>query len=315
MNTGNNRMGLFKVREKAFGKEGLSYNLPKEFPVRTALTRSTPAKIILLLLFLLIFGRCAHLEPQNPSGAVPVEIRPGFLAGYLKSETVPNSLNILPSPPEPTSTAFLLDQETYQKTRALRGTARWALATADADLMFPQAAGTFSCALSAPVTEKDTPHLYRLIRRTLTDAGLSTYPAKNKYKRFRPFMVNGEASCTPEDEEKLGWSYPSGHAAVGWAWALILSEIAPEQTDAILARGLAYGQSRVVCGVHWLSDVIEGRIMGAGTVARLHADPAFRADLEAVKAELAVVRAKGLKPTRDCRAEAEALALQPPLVP
>jgi len=55
--------------------------------------------------------------------------------------------------------------------------------------------------------------------------------------------------------------------------------------------------------------------VGAGTVARLHADPAFRADLEAAKAELAAVRAKGLKSTRDCKAEAEALALQPPAAP
>jgi acid phosphatase (class A) len=314
MNTGNNRMGLFKVREKDFTKETL-YNSPLKKRFGTGSTESTSVKPLFLFFLLLIFFGCAHLEPQNQSDQAPVEIRPGFLAGYLKSETIPNSLNILPSPPETASPEFLLDQETYQKTRALRGTARWALATADADLMFPQAAGTFSCTLGAPVTEKDTPHLYRLMRRTLTDAGLSTYPAKNKYKRLRPFMVNGEVSCTPEDEEKLGWSYPSGHAAVGWAWALILSEIAPEQTDALLARGLAFGQSRVVCGVHWVSDVIEGRIMGAGTVARLHSDPAFRADLKAAKAELAAVRAKGLTPTRDCRAEAEALALLPPLVP
>jgi acid phosphatase (class A) len=152
-----------------------------------------------------------------------------------------------------------------------------------------------------------------LLRRTLTDAGLSTYTAKNQYKRTRPFAIYKEASCTPDQEKFMmtDGSYPSGHSAFGWAWALILSEISPEQTDALLARGLAFGQSRVICGVHWQSDVIEGRLIGAGTVARLHADPAFRADLEAAKAELAAVRAKGLKPTRDCKAEAEALALQP----
>ena len=48
--------------------------------------------------------------------------------------------------------------------------------------------------------------------------------------------------------------------------------------------------------------------MGASTVARLHADPTFRADLEAAKTELAAVRAKGLKPQRDCAAEAAAMA-------
>ena len=59
--------------------------------------------------------------------------------------------------------------------------------------------------------------------------------------------------------------------------------------------------------MHWHSDVVEGRFMGAAAVARLHGDPAFQAELEAAKAELADVRAKGLKPTRDCQKEADAL--------
>jgi acid phosphatase (class A) len=42
-------------------------------------------------------------------------------------------------------------------------------------------------------------------------------------------------------------------------------------------------------------------------LARLHSDPAFAADLEAARAEVATAR-KTL-PTRDCAAEAAALAL------
>ena len=219
---------------------------------------------------------------------------------------------LIPPPPAQGSAAYALDEEVSQKALALRDTPRWDLAAKDADLSFPEAAGTFSCALGVPITEKDTPHLYMLLRRTLADAGLSTYTAKNKYQRKRPFMVNNEPTCTPEDEAGLrkDGSYPSGHTAIGWAWALILCEIAPDRCDAILARGRAFGKSRNVCNVHWHSDVVEGRFMGAAAVARLHADPAFRAEIEAAKAEFAAVRAKGLKPTRDCQAEADALAHQ-----
>jgi acid phosphatase (class A) len=71
----------------------------------------------------------------------------------------------------------------------------------------------------------------------------------------------------------------------------------------------------VICNVHWQSDVIEGRLVGAAVVDRLHADPVFRADLESAKTELAVVRAKGLKPARDCKVEADALAQYPRLAP
>lgn len=80
------------------------------------------------------------------------------------------------------------------------------------------------------LNERDTPHLYRLLLRTRSDAGHSTQKAKDYYKRQRPFVVNKEPSCSPDDENALAknGSYPSGHTAIGWAWALILSEIAPE---------------------------------------------------------------------------------------
>jgi len=265
--------------------------------------------MLFVLAFIAIAAGCASFEMQSKPVVVP-EIRPGILAGYLKPEALPNSLALLPPPPAAGSAAFALDQEVSRKSLALRGTLRWKLAAEDANLMFPQAAGTFSCALGAPITEKDMPHLYMLLRRTLADAGLSTYKAKNHYSRTRPFVVNNEPTCTPEEEEHLkkNGSYPSGHTALGWAWALILTEIAPDRADAILARGRAFGESRVICNVHWHSDVVEGRFMGAATVARLHADPGFRAEVEAAKAEYAEVSAKGLKPTRDCRAEADALA-------
>jgi len=266
-------------------------------------------RILLVLAFVALAAGCASFERPSKPAAVP-EVRPGILAGYLSLQALPNSLALLPLPPAAGLAALALDKEISRKNLAWCGTPRWKLAAEDADLIFPRAAGTFSCALNAPITEQDTPRLYLLLRRILTDAGLSTYRAKQKYQRVRPFVMNKKPTCTPGEEDHLtkDGSYPSGHSAIGWAWALILCEIAPEQTDAILARGRAFGESRMVCNVHWQSDVVEGRLMGAATIARLHADPQFRADVEAVKAELAAVRAKGLKPTRDCKVEAEALA-------
>ena len=85
-------------------------------------------------------------------------------------------------------------------------------------------------------------------------------------------------------------SYPSGHASLGWAWGLILAEMAPERANALVARGQAFGQSRVICGVHWQSDVTQGRIIGAATVARLHADPVFRAQVDAAGSRRAPFR-------------------------
>ena len=134
-------------------------------------------------------------------------------------------------------------------------------------------------------------------------------PPKNHYARPRPFTVNEAPVCTPQEREFLenDGSYPSGHTAIGWAWALVLAELAPEQSNAIFARGLAYGESRNVCNVHWRTDVIQGRVMGAATIARLHSNHEFRTDLEAAAQELEALRPQGLKPNRDCEAESAAL--------
>ena len=56
----------------------------------------------------------------------------------------------------------------------------------------------------------------------------------------------------------------------------------------------------MLINVHWQSDVVEGRVVGAGTVARLHAEPVFQADLAAAKVEFATLRLQGLKPPPDC---------------
>jgi acid phosphatase (class A) len=249
----------------------------------------------------------AATEAQSRPATIP-EVGHHARAGYLAADAVPNSLALLPPPPSAGSAAFALDEDVSRKSLALRDTPRGALATEDADLAFPHVAGTFSCALDTSITQQDTPRLYTLLERSLVDAFHSTNAAKDHYLRVRPYLVNNAPLCAPAGS--VG-SYPSGHATAGWAWALILSEIAPERIDAVLARGRAFGQSRLICNAHWQSDVDEGRFMGASTVARLQADPNFRADVEAAKAEIVAVRGKGLKPQRNCAAEAEAMALQP----
>jgi acid phosphatase (class A) len=93
-------------------------------------------------------------------------------------------------------------------------------------------------------------------------------------------------------------SYPSGHAATGWAWALVLAELEPERADALLKRGMSFGESRIVCRVHFASDVEAGRLVGAAVVARLHRNPAFLADLKQARVELAKARVSS--PSKGC---------------
>jgi len=247
---------------------------------------------------------CAAVEPAPPT-RLP-EVRPGYVAGYLQPQQLPDSLALLSPPPAAGSAALSSDEERHAATRNLRETPRWALATSDAELRFPAAAGHFSCTLGIAISEEATPHLNMLLRRIRMDASRANDRAKSHYRRLRPFMVTHEKPCSADESSPN--SYPSGHASIGWAWALSLAEIDPANSPAILKRGLDFGMSRVYCGVHYLSDVEAGRVVGAATVSRLHADPVFRAQLALAAREIAGARAAQTRPQADCELEARALS-------
>lgn len=266
-----------------------------------------PARIGWAFLAFLALAGCAASVPPPTSPDGLSGGRPGYVIGYLKPAELPSGQAFLPSPPAAGSAAFAADEEAYKTTRKLRDTPRWVQAAKDADLTFPNTASTFSCALGIPVSQEATPHLNMLLRRVRADASRANDKAKDLYKRQRPYLAHGDTSCTPAERHKDD-SYPSGHTSVGWAWALVLAEIAPDRADAIFARGLSFGESRIICGVHWKSDVDAGRVVGASTVSRLHADPVFAAQLELARKEIEKARAAGAKSPVDCAAEARALA-------
>lgn len=245
-------------------------------------------------------------KPQQGLGGT-ASLPPGF----LPRDQLPNSLQLLPPPPEPGSPAFVLDQADARKMRLFENSARWRVAASDASLAFPQAPANFSCAAAVRIDPGMTPRTYNLLGRSLVDIGLSTYRAKDHYRRTRPFVLNRTKTCYPKDEFALrqDGSYPSGHSAIGWGWALILAELVPDRGNEILLRGREYGQSRSVCGAHWQSDVDAGRLVAAATVARLHADASFRQELDAARRELDEARSKAMPDQDVCAAETAALTL------
>jgi acid phosphatase (class A) len=258
----------------------------------------------------LALGACAGtaVESTPPPAVAPVpELKPGVPAGYL-GRALPDSLALVPPPPAATSPAFAQDEAIHKAAQALRETPRGTLATSDADLHFPHAPTAFDCALGKSITQAATPRLYLLMQRTMVDAGLATYRAKDHYKHERPFVHYKESTCTPGDEADLrkDGSYPSGHTAIGWTWGLVLVEVAPDRTDALLARARAFGESRLVCNAHWQSDILAGRTVAAGTVARLHSDATFNADVEAARTEV-----QNAAPVDQAKCESEAALLAP----
>jgi acid phosphatase (class A) len=256
-----------------------------------------------------------NAPPTSAAARTPDEAirtaRTSLGKGYLAPAALPDSLLMVPPPPAAGSAALARDEEAQAAALALRGGARWVLATADAELLAPAATGTMSCAAGIRIDAQETPAIQKLLRRAAADLGLSGYGAKRKYMRPRPFMANGQPSCTPDWEVLLrkDGSYPSGHSAVGYGWALLLAEIIPDRAAQLVARGRAYGDSRRVCNVHWLSDVEEGRVTAAAVIARLHAAPEFQRDMADAKKEFAKIRSTAAAP--DCNTDAAGLGATP----
>ena len=286
-------------------------------PVRTA--GRPAARPLLAGLACALLAACTASPPPARMAEVGEYYRPGsgYALGYLHrgadvqvaQQDYPDSLRFVGPPPAPGSLLQRIDEAAYQQGKALRQSPRGALAVADADLKSPQAVQAFACTLGVNISAERTPHLDMLLRRSLNDAGLATFRAKDHYARQRPFRQHAEASCTPADEARLkNDSYPSGHAAIGMAWGLALAQVAPERTEALVARGLAYGDSRWICGVHWRSDVQAGQLAGAAAFARLQSEPLYLRQLALARQEVAAARQRGDAPApAACAAEDAAL--------
>lgn len=146
----------------------------------------------------------------------------------------------------------------------------------------------FDNVLGADFTAVRFPATAILLRRVTAGAGAASQPPKDLYQRPRPFMrIAGHPTCVDPTPLRGNGSYPSGHTAIGFAWGLTLAEMLPTRADALVARGIDFGQSRIVCGVHWNSDVETGRTIGAAVFARLQSEAGFQAELTAARAELA----------------------------
>lgn len=147
----------------------------------------------------------------------------------------------------------------------------------------------FDSVLGANFTRANFPATFTALDRAGRAAGFAGDPVKFLHRRPRPFLSDSAITpCIPNDERlRASFSYPSGHAALGWGWALALAELLPSRADAIIDRGRDFTWSRVVCGVHYPSDVEAGRTVAAAAIARLHADPEFQTMMQAARAELA----------------------------
>jgi len=240
--------------------------------------------------------------PPSGSSAMP---RPRA-EGYLGAAGVPDHRAFLPPPPAVGSPAGIADVAIFHATRSLEGGPRWQLAASDDRIGSRKMLGDFGCAMGVDLAGVEAPALARTLARANADLIAMVGDAKDHYARPRPFVTESGPICVAVSPDfAASGSYPSGHSAASWLYALLLAEIDPEHAAAIVARGRAFGESRVVCGVHYVSDVEGGRLTTSALVAALHGDAEFETDMAAARAELANARTAAPKPNAaSCPADA-----------
>ncbi|MBR5352847.1 MAG: phosphatase PAP2 family protein [Bacteroidales bacterium] len=210
--------------------------------------------------------------------AVTLSVRSQEPLPLLTPQQMPNPVRFLPPPPDTLSDAFAYDQSQYRWGKEQRlDSARLAIAVRDADWSIDCICREFSEPFGMTISKEATPAIFRMLYVGLITADMVGKLPKDFYKRTRPYVYYGEPTIYPQDEDELRYngSYPSGHTIEGWCAALLLTELNPDRADTILARGFMYGQSRVIAGYHWQSDVDAGRLAASAAIARLHADKRF----------------------------------------
>ena len=208
-----------------------------------------------------------------------------FTPFYTTAEA-PHMENVIPAPPTLTDSRYYYDWTQYQWGKSVRDTERGKQAIADADICARYFMERFGAVMERTMTPDTYPELFRLLSRlhlTEQQAGAS---AKKHFHRVRPYQQFKEPTSVPRHENPKDFtSYPSGHTHASWLVGLTLTAIDPVHTEQIMKVAYELGQSRVIVGFHYQSDVDAGRVMGSVTFARLCADEAFHKMLDKARRE------------------------------
>jgi undecaprenyl-diphosphatase len=83
---------------------------------------------------------------------------------------------------------------------------------------------------------------------------------KGRSRRRRPCDI--EPHCWSEILPPDKYSFPSGHSITAFAIAIAIGLFYPELQPCLLATAVVIALSRIILGMHFLSDVVVGSIIG-----------------------------------------------------
>jgi len=218
-----------------------------------------------------------------------INVNAQFRSTYFTADEMPNGVVFLPSPPDTTSILFISDYAQYMWGKTIRNTERGQEAIDHVVTSVSEMATLFSKPFGMTISREATPAIYKMLLKAIPTLRLSAVHPKETYMRKRPYVRMNETTPVPQEEEELrnSGSYPSGHAIRGWGMALLLAEINPAAQDALLKLGYEWGESRVILGYHWQTDIDAAIALASASYARLHTSQEFLDDMAKAREEYA----------------------------
>ena len=207
---------------------------------------------------------------------------------YIPQDCLPDVVQCVPAPPADPSTDFDHDILRYMWGKQQRkDTVRLEMAVRDAIWNMDTTLAILGEYFGVTVTRTGTPAIYEVLTRGTKTIEDIRFKPKAHYFRIRPFAYFKEPSIFPQDDEWLATegSYPSGHTIRAWACALLMAQINPDCAEAVFRRAWLSGESRVISGCHWQSDVDASRPVASIGYAYLQSSEEFQRQMAVAQEE------------------------------
>ncbi len=228
----------------------------------------------------------ASLRAADDTMAQPTKLAKNAELHFLKAGK-PYAATLLAPPPLLDSAEQAADMD---EVRAVYHAAN------DADKQAAYAEKKFSVFNFTPAVgiffqSNNLPKTTAFFEKVQLDAEVVTDLGKDFFHRPRPYttdtnLVNGKL--------EKSFSYPSGHSTESMVLALVLAELLPEKSDAILAHARLMGWHRVQIARHYPTDIYAGRVLAQAIVKSFKKSETFEKEFDEAKAEIEAARKAAL---------------------